>query len=372
MRTSIICSVTSGDAPVTMNWLRNNQLITSTDQSNGALSNGLNPDNNGKLQFQIVSLNQFVSSLLINKLTAEYTANYTCSASNSVGSANHSAFLQVRSRTRFGLKPLARQVAIIGEPVRFDCQAIAFPQPVIRWKYLGSSLLDNHALVQLLDSRDKLDFGGSNSAYLTTSSVQSISILSNPRVHVLENGSLIIKQVQLEDEGSYLCEASNSIGKPIEAYAQLLVFQAPRVKMSFDFTKTTSGLHSNMLNRLSPSVLNYNTMASSLNTISVRKGDQASFTCSAIGTQPINVEWTHNGVLLPNTNTENIAISSSYTKDLLYSINEQLTNDQLKQSTLTIRLNARNASGLIRCVATNFFSNNVVSFGLLNLFFCCF
>ena len=212
MRTSVICSVTSGDAPVTMNWLRNNQLITSTDQAAGSLNsltNGItNPES--KLQFQIVSLNQFVSSLLINKLSSEYSANYTCTSSNSVGTANHTAFLQVKSRTRFALKPLARQYAIIGEAVRFDCQAIGYPQPVVRWKYLGSSsLLDNHALVQLLDSRDKLDFGGTSSAYLSNGNVQSVSILSNPRVHVLENGSLIIKQVQQIDEGQYQCEASN-------------------------------------------------------------------------------------------------------------------------------------------------------------------
>lgn len=134
--------------------------------------------------------------------------------------------------------------------------------------------------------------------------------------------------------------------------------------MSFDFTKSNSGMHHQSLNRLSSSILNYNTISSNLNTISVKKNDQIQITCNAIGTQPINVEWSHNDILLPNTNTENIAISNSYTKDLIYSINEQLTNDQLKQSTLTIRLNARNASGLIRCQATNFFSNNVVSFVL--------
>lgn len=209
MRTSVICSVTSGDAPVTMNWLRNNQLITSDGPSDLAGSGLTNSES--KLQFQIVSLNQFVSSLLINKLSSEYSANYTCTSSNSVGTANHTAFLQIKSRTRFALKPLARQYAIIGEAVRFDCQAIGHPQPVVRWKYLGSSsLLDSHALVQLLDSRDKLDFGGTNSAaYLSNGNVQSVSILSNPRVHVLENGSLIIKQVQQDDEGSYQCEASN-------------------------------------------------------------------------------------------------------------------------------------------------------------------
>lgn len=74
-------------------------------------------------------------------------------------------------------------------------------------------------------------------------------------------------------------------------------------------------------------------------------------------------------MLLPNTNTENIAISNAHSKDLLYSINEQLTNDELKQSTLTIRLNSRNASGLIKCSATNFFSNNVVSNALISRFF---
>ena len=133
MRTSLICSVTSGDPPVTMSWLRNNQPIINNDQSglsNNLISNSLTlshsnmDNNNNKLQFQVVSLNQFVSSLLINKLSPEYTGTYTCVAKNEVATANHSTYLQVKSRTRFGLKPLSRQVSILGEGVRFDCQAI--------------------------------------------------------------------------------------------------------------------------------------------------------------------------------------------------------------------------------------------------------
>lgn len=120
----MICSVTS-DASVTITWLHNNQPITNTDQSslnNNLISNSNPTTDNNKLQFQIVSLNQFVSSLLINKLSPEYTGNYTCVAKNEIAVANHSAFLQVKSRTKFSLKPIARQVSILGEPIRFDCK----------------------------------------------------------------------------------------------------------------------------------------------------------------------------------------------------------------------------------------------------------
>ena len=58
--------------------------------------------------------------------------------------------------------------------------------------------------------------------------------------------------------------------------------------MSFDFSKTSNALHQNIINRLSSSIVNYNTVSSNLNTISIKKGDQASFICSAIGTQPVS------------------------------------------------------------------------------------
>lgn len=98
------------------------------------------------------------------------------------------------------------------------------------------------------------------------------------------------------------------IGRSVEAYAQLLVFQAPRVKMSFDFSKTSNGLHQNLLNRLSSSV--YNTVVSgNLNTISVKKGDQASFTCSAIGTQPVSIEWLSLDYQVGNTSPANTKLA---------------------------------------------------------------
>lgn len=53
---------------------------------------------------------------------------------------------------------------------------------------------------------------------------QSIGMTSAPEgLQILPNGSLLIETVSQEDEGKYLCEASNGIGVGLSAVVQLTV-----------------------------------------------------------------------------------------------------------------------------------------------------
>ncbi|RWS16809.1 Down syndrome cell adhesion molecule-like protein Dscam2 [Dinothrombium tinctorium] len=114
MRTSVICSVIAGDLPITIKWYKNGQLLDATLDS----------------KYQIVALNDFVSSLTITRVDRHYSGNYTCKASNYVATVSHTDTLNVKSKPTWVMKPNYQSV-VSGQPTRFDCQADGYPLPVI-------------------------------------------------------------------------------------------------------------------------------------------------------------------------------------------------------------------------------------------------
>ena len=270
MRASVICSVIAGDPPVTISWYKNNDPIKS-DQS-----------------IHIVTITDFVSSLVINNLTRDHSSNYTCRASSTVGNSEYTATMRVRSRPLFATQPLT-QTTISGSSVRLDCVSDAYPPPVIRWKV--SRVM-------------------TKSAVMTSS---SMAILSSPRIHVLENGSLVIKSVQSEDSGHYTCEASNSVGdRSSETSADLCVYDAPVVTAQQPV-------------------------------LSVRHAQEIRISCTAKGSPIVSITWYRNGQLLP-------------TNDQKTTINDNDIGLE-KLSTLAVKNSSRNDTGLYTCTATNFYGS---------------
>lgn len=49
------------------------------------------------------------------------------------------------------------------------------------------------------------------------------SVVSSSHMYVLENGSLVIKDVEKQDAGLYLCEASNGVGASLAEVVKLSV-----------------------------------------------------------------------------------------------------------------------------------------------------
>ncbi len=85
---------------------------------------------------------------------------------------------------------------VAGKLVVIDCQAEGLPEPQIRWKRmemienkLNNNLIEN--LEKNKNKNDKLD------NYKT--------ITSNAHIQILENGSLIIRDVNKSDERKYIC-----------------------------------------------------------------------------------------------------------------------------------------------------------------------
>lgn len=89
--------------------------------------------------------------------------------------------------------------AIVGQNVVIDCTAAGNPTPRIWWEMaLGLS-----------------DISSSANAYRT--------VISNSHIHILENGSLSIREVTESDQGLYLCKAANGIGSGLSKVVKLTV-----------------------------------------------------------------------------------------------------------------------------------------------------
>ena len=132
--------------------------VVSWRKSSGPLSQGRVKYNNSALQ--ILHVRKDDSDL------------YYCAASNLLGRAEKKTFLVVVSPPRFTVKPPAKIVAVVGGTLKLNCSATGNPQPMISWKKQGG----------------QLPVGRS----------QQI------------NGSLVIRDITKNDEGNYICMATNA------------------------------------------------------------------------------------------------------------------------------------------------------------------
>ena len=100
------------------------------------------------------------------------SADYVCTATNILGKVVQRTLLVVVSLPQFTVKPPSKIVGYIGANITLNCSATGDPQPVIRWKREGS----------------RLPVGRS----------QQI------------DGALVIRDVQKEDAGNYICVATSA------------------------------------------------------------------------------------------------------------------------------------------------------------------
>ena len=95
---------------------------------------------------------------------------YFCSASNLLGSVEKKTLLVVVSPPRFTVKPPAKVFPGVGSTLTLDCKATGDPQPVISWKKQDGQLPAG-------------------------------------RSHQLINGTLVIRDITMNDRGIYKCIA---------------------------------------------------------------------------------------------------------------------------------------------------------------------
>uniref|UniRef100_A0A915HN40 Roundabout n=1 Tax=Romanomermis culicivorax TaxID=13658 RepID=A0A915HN40_ROMCU len=122
------------------------------------------------------------SDLRIDRIIPSDEGEYICTGRNPAGSVEASARLTVHSPPSFTVKP-TDQVTEEGSQVTLKCEAIGNPTPAKFWSK---------------DGQQDLMFPGHWS--------------SNNRLEVTIEGNLKINNVQISDEGQYVCSALNAAG----------------------------------------------------------------------------------------------------------------------------------------------------------------
>lgn len=82
MRAAINCQIMEGDQPVTFRWERDGRAIT----------------NNAVRSISVKKLDEYSSSLVIDRVTSDHRGNYTCIASNIAGAEKFVVPLTVKGK----------------------------------------------------------------------------------------------------------------------------------------------------------------------------------------------------------------------------------------------------------------------------------
>ncbi|XP_076804688.1 matrix-remodeling-associated protein 5-like isoform X1 [Clavelina lepadiformis] len=147
------------------------------------------------------------NSLHIEEITPTFGVTYLCTATNIAGKVEQPVLVQVSSKAPVIDQPeVLSTISDVGDQVLMDCAARGVPQPRHMW------ILPNGETI-----------------YATNSTTL--------RMHVLENGSLVINQALQEDEGPYGCIATNALG---EASIQVSLTVISDVSMSREASSTTT------------------------------------------------------------------------------------------------------------------------------------
>ncbi|XP_077986992.1 hemicentin-1-like [Glandiceps talaboti] len=133
------------------------------------------------------------------------SGDYTCVATNDAGSDTGVVALDVGSKPSIREPPLDAPVDI-GSNLTLPCVALGYPQPVTTWYKEDGSLEDND------------------------------------RISVTESGSLSIRHLQLEDEGTYVCVVTNQFGtEEVSAYIRITGIVRPVIGYSNPQVSVTAG-----------------------------------------------------------------------------------------------------------------------------------
>lgn len=124
------------------------------------------------------------SSLVVRSVLPSDEGSYSCMATNEGGMAEAAAHLTVNTPPRFLLEPFDKAAAI-GKSVLFHCIADGSPPPSVYWQkqvQTGEQMFPRHSY-------------------------------SSGKFSVSDGGILRIDNVQLDDEGDYICHALNNAGQ---------------------------------------------------------------------------------------------------------------------------------------------------------------
>ncbi|XP_073960738.1 cell adhesion molecule Dscam1-like [Choristoneura fumiferana] len=213
---NVYCNVRSGDLPIHFEWLKDGKRIPS----------GLKV---------VERSSELFSALVIKKVSLEHCGVYTCVASNHVAKVNRSTELYIKVAPKWLEEP-SNSSLLLGRRGAVSCSASGYPQPQVHW-------MKKDALLGTWQPVLELAGGG---------------ILSLP------NGTLVIEEVSLADEGLYSCNVENGVGQPLSK----TVWMSVNKPVHFESSSTN---------------------------VTSRLGHSVNLVCKPLGDEPIRVTWTHDG-----------------------------------------------------------------------------
>nr|UEK51592.1 neuroglian-like protein [Parasacculina yatsui] len=274
-----------------------------------------------------IRLRNHGKTLTIDVARLEDTGEYTCQASNGIGSPeSHSFYLRVNAKPRFIKAPQLVNAAE-GETATFECEADGVPSPEIRWirngrpldQYPSNARMErssNRIVIHDLLASDTANYGcnatnsvgyvyrdvyvnvrsvpprigrgpGANAAVIGSAVVLECQVSGAPkplvtwrrggrdgheltggRYQIQEGGNLRIDNVAFTDSGRYTCHAKNKISEDFSV-GSLIVKERTRITHASE---------------------NYQVVA----------GEAATFRCSAAGdpTLKVAISWLAQGVAI--------------------------------------------------------------------------
>nr|XP_012216025.1 PREDICTED: Down syndrome cell adhesion molecule-like protein Dscam2 isoform X11 [Linepithema humile] len=223
---TVQCAVIKGDLPIDIMWSFNGRAI-------GAANGAFDEHNYDNPDIVISRSSKRASQLTIESVAARHAGEYSCTASNTAGTATHSSILSVNVPPRWILEPTDKAFAQ-GSDARVECKADGFPKPQVTWKRAAGDTPGDYTDLKL----------------------------SNPDISV-EDGTLSINNIQKTNEGYYLCEAVNGIGSGLSAVILISVQAPPQFEIK-------------------------------LKNQTARRGEPAVLQCEAQGEKPIGILWNMN------------------------------------------------------------------------------
>ena len=102
VRSQVTCMIEKGDPPFTISWSKDGEPISNSNFGlSGMVSNSKMGQNSG---LRVTSIDAHSSTIVIERVTAAHTGNYTCVARNSVAEVFRTAELIVRGKVTSAIK----------------------------------------------------------------------------------------------------------------------------------------------------------------------------------------------------------------------------------------------------------------------------
>ncbi|XP_075560500.1 cell adhesion molecule Dscam1-like isoform X6 [Dermacentor variabilis] len=266
---TVSCFASEGQPPLSFSWLKDEVKIPSGPK------------------FAVRHPLDKMSTLTIHEVAAADIGNYTCEAKNDGGSDRTTASLVVTAAPVWLSEPKDTD-AVQGRDLVLACNAAGFPKPRFTWK-------------MQIGSRDFVP----------------LHPVGRRKIH--DNGTLVIENVESDDEGLYQCDVSNGVAPPLSKTIKVSVHVPPRI------SKSSSD-------------------------VSVKRGDIAKIACEASGQHPLVVTWEKdNTLLLPSVDR--------------YETHEEMSATGVT-SVLVIHNSARKDATAYVCVAKNDYGQTKHTFRL--------